>query len=188
MSIDKEKLKALAQAVADLEDIPEREDEHAEAVDALWLNVHCHTILALLAEIESLEADSRDAKDAKVGLGWAVNELRSSFKNFHRSLCARFGYTHDEKDWFRDQVSLEEHVAGQIDQLKAENEALRKAVAGKVVCDLDLFEDLRDSAASEADEHRQHMAAYRPQRQEVLDWTVKRCDLLLAAAKEASHD
>jgi len=73
------------------------------------------------------------------------------------------------------------------DQLKAENEALRKVVAGKVVCDLDLFEDLRDSAASEADEHRQHMAAYRPQRQEVLDWTVKRCDLLLAVAKEASH-
>lgn len=78
-------------------------------------------------------------------------------------------------------------VVAERDQLKAENEALRKAVAGKVVCDVDLFEDLRDSAASEADEHRQHMAAYRPQRQEVLDWTVKRCDLLLAAAREASN-
>lgn len=79
-------------------------------------------------------------------------------------------------------------VLAEIDQLKAKNEELRKAVAGKVVCDLDLFEDLRDSAASEADEHRQHMATYRPQRQQVLDWTVKRCDLLLAAAKEVSHD
>lgn len=34
-----------------------------------------------------------------------------SFKNFHRSLCARFDYPHDEKDWRRDQVSLEEHIA-----------------------------------------------------------------------------
>lgn len=57
MTIDKAKLKALAQAVADLENIPEREDEHAEAVDALWLNMHCHTILALLAEIERLRED-----------------------------------------------------------------------------------------------------------------------------------
>lgn len=54
MTIDKERLKVLAQAVADLEDIPEREDEHAEAVDALWLNMHCHTILGLLAEIDRL--------------------------------------------------------------------------------------------------------------------------------------
>lgn len=58
MTIDKQKLKALAQAVADLEDIPEREDEHAEAVDVLWLNVHCHAILVLLAEIERLESEA----------------------------------------------------------------------------------------------------------------------------------
>ena len=35
----------------------------------------------------------------------------NDFKNFHRALCARFGYTHDEKDWRRDLVSLEEHIA-----------------------------------------------------------------------------
>lgn len=35
----------------------------------------------------------------------------ASFKNFHRSLCERFGYCHDEKDWRRDLVSLEEHIA-----------------------------------------------------------------------------
>lgn len=35
----------------------------------------------------------------------------SCFKNFHRSLCARFGYTHDEVYWWRDLVSLEEHIA-----------------------------------------------------------------------------
>lgn len=33
------------------------------------------------------------------------------FKNFHRQLCERFGYCHDEEDWRRDQVSLIEHIA-----------------------------------------------------------------------------
>lgn len=33
------------------------------------------------------------------------------FKNFHRLLCERFGYVHDEKDWERDQVSLIEYIA-----------------------------------------------------------------------------
>lgn len=35
----------------------------------------------------------------------------AGFKNFHRSLCARFGYTHDEQFWWRDLISLEEHIA-----------------------------------------------------------------------------
>lgn len=38
-------------------------------------------------------------------------DSNAAFKNFHRQLCLRFGYTHDEKDWFRDQVSLIEWVA-----------------------------------------------------------------------------
>ncbi len=38
----------------------------------------------------------------------------AAFKNFHRALCARFGYTHDEKDWRRDLVSLEEHIAKRV--------------------------------------------------------------------------
>ena len=33
------------------------------------------------------------------------------FKNFHRVLCERFGYTHDPIDWKRDQISLIEHIA-----------------------------------------------------------------------------
>lgn len=40
----------------------------------------------------------------------------AEFKNFHRSLCARFAYCHDEKDWTRDQVSLEEWIAGKAQQ------------------------------------------------------------------------
>lgn len=34
-----------------------------------------------------------------------------SFKNFHRNLCQRFGYTHDDKFWWRDLSSLIEHIA-----------------------------------------------------------------------------
>ena len=67
------------------------------------------------------------------------------------------------------------------DQLKAENEALRREREGKVLCDLELFETLRDAANTEADEHRQCMATYRPLRQENLDSVVKKCDDLLAA-------
>lgn len=41
---------------------------------------------------------------------------QASFKNFHRGLCERFGYVHDEKDWQRDQLSLSEHIAKQAAQ------------------------------------------------------------------------
>lgn len=40
-------------------------------------------------------------------------EAGHDFKNFHRLLCERFGYAHDEKDWRRDQVSLIEWIARQ---------------------------------------------------------------------------
>lgn len=63
----------------------------------------------------------------------------------------------------------------------AEIEALRREREGKVLCDRDLFETLRDSANTEADEHRQCMATYRPLRQASLDSVVKKCDDLLAA-------
>jgi hypothetical protein len=36
---------------------------------------------------------------------------QSDFKNFHRLLCERFGYVHDEQDWQRDQLSLIEWIA-----------------------------------------------------------------------------
>ena len=40
-----------------------------------------------------------------------VAESDAEFKNFHKLLCGRFGYVHDEKDWRRDQLSLIEHIA-----------------------------------------------------------------------------
>ena len=74
-----------------------------------------------------------------------------------------------------------EQLEKERDQLKAENEALRREREGKVLCDLELFETLRDAANTEADEHRQCMATYRPLRQANLDYVVKKCDDLLAA-------
>ena len=55
-------------------------------------------------------------------------QAEASFKNFHRSLSERFGYYHDEIDWQRDQVSLEEHIATQFSHITAENAALRGQV------------------------------------------------------------
>ncbi len=66
----------------------------------------------LLREVEALRADA------------------AAFKNFHRSLCARFSYAHDEKDWRRDQVSLEEHIARhshpEVNQVAERNAELMK--------------------------------------------------------------
>jgi hypothetical protein len=54
---------------------------------------------ALLAENEKLRLNEADAKAER------------AFKNFHRQLCERFDYTHDDVDWWRDQVSLIEWIA-----------------------------------------------------------------------------
>lgn len=40
----------------------------------------------------------------------------AAFKNFHRSLCERFGAVHDPVDWWRDTVSLEEYIVSLIAQ------------------------------------------------------------------------
>ena len=60
------------------------------------------------------------------GMGWVVQCSRATeyaatlrqqgeadheFKNFHRLLCERFGYSHDDIDWKRDQISLIEWIA-----------------------------------------------------------------------------
>lgn len=42
------------------------------------------------------------------------NKYSHEFKNYHRLLCERFGYVHDEKFWWRDQLSLIEFIASKI--------------------------------------------------------------------------
>ncbi|WP_156327469.1 hypothetical protein [Pseudomonas sp. NBRC 111128] len=108
MTIDKAKLKDLAQAVAELEDIPERQDEHAEAVAYLETHMHCHTILALLAEIERLES----AKGDPVG----------SFDKHMEYMQENIRLKAENEDYRSGQDRYEQI----IDDLKAENEALRK--------------------------------------------------------------
>jgi hypothetical protein len=76
-------------------------DEEAEsepqiqAHEPLMTVAQHNRILAAWQRTQSATSDSHD------------------FKNFHRLLCERFGYTHDEKDWRRDQLSLIEHIAKQ---------------------------------------------------------------------------
>lgn len=44
---------------------------------------------------------------------WAQQAMTDAgdFRNFHRLLCERFGYVHDEREWRRDQLSLIEWIA-----------------------------------------------------------------------------
>lgn len=57
-------------------------------------------------------AELRKERDGWADAGYAASTQQSDeFKNFHRLLCERFNYVHDEKDWNRDQLSLIEHIA-----------------------------------------------------------------------------
>lgn len=62
----------------------------------------------LRALINRFNSDGTAATKAQYRTG------EGAFKNFHRSLCDRFGYIHDSAEWWRDTVSLEEHIAGLI--------------------------------------------------------------------------
>lgn len=57
------------------------------------------------------------------------------FKNFHRSLCERFGYSHDERDYARDLVSLEEHIASQLTTSQAAEKDARDYEQWAEVCE-----------------------------------------------------
>lgn len=37
-----------------------------------------------------------------------------AFKKFHQTLCERFGFEHDQAEWWRDQHALAEHIASLI--------------------------------------------------------------------------
>lgn len=43
-----------------------------------------------------------------------ADDVEAEFKNFHKNLCDRFGYVHDDVDWRRDQASLEEFIARKL--------------------------------------------------------------------------
>lgn len=116
--------------------------EFQKACEALFDVCSIETIAELVADNERLsttceiaeEVIATESKAAGIATGRANllenehGQVMASFKNFHRSLCERFGYFHDEIDWQRDQASLEEHIAAQFSHVNAENGALRGQV------------------------------------------------------------
>jgi len=76
-----------------------------------------------------------------------AEKAEAEFKNFHRMLCERFGYGHDERHWKRDQVSLIEDIAAALtaerQRAEAQNDKLREALAmyRKAVV---IFDDIND--------------------------------------------
>lgn len=88
-----------------------------EAIDAERAVVE-----AAQAEIRSLQDDRTDQEVLISELRAKLEESQKSFKNFHRNLCQRFGYFHDEVDWGRDQASLEEHIAAML-EISEKNDA-----------------------------------------------------------------
>lgn len=68
---------------------------------------HCHGTGAAVDAATYLAA-------ALSGEKFRHMQLYSEYKNFHRSLCARFGYCHDEVHFRRDLVSLEEAIAAKV--------------------------------------------------------------------------
>lgn len=136
-------------------------------------------VLALIAENERLKT-VRSTTERDLAQELEVWKNGPSCWN-----CGDTGDVHDMVGEWRGQCDCNAakliDVSSERDKLKAENEALRREREGKVLCDLELFETLRDAANTEADEHRQCMATYRPLRQANLDSVVKKCDDLLAA-------
>lgn len=65
-----------------------------------------------------------DEANKAVALDNKLRDAEADFKNFHRLLCERFGYIHDNVNWRRDQLSLIEHIAKQV-ELVAQPEGVR---------------------------------------------------------------
>ncbi|WP_258231380.1 hypothetical protein [Achromobacter pulmonis] len=82
-------------------------DNSPDAHDVIFCCDHCQ--------------GSRAATDAAKYLAAALSgekyrhmQLWGEYRNFHRSLCARFGYGHDQVHFRRDLVSLEEAIAAKV--------------------------------------------------------------------------
>ncbi|WP_235184558.1 hypothetical protein [Pseudomonas chlororaphis] len=116
---DNKELKRLAAAIESCTSIPE-EDE------AAWMRrTTGRAVGELLEELENFKVEVPKWTEREIKLIAENDLLKANFKNFHRSLCERFGYYHDDIDWQRDQASLEEHIAAQFGHVSAENSSLR---------------------------------------------------------------
>jgi len=64
----------------------------------------------------------------RVPASGAHNSPDHEFKNFHRLLCGRFDYSHDDVDWKRDQLSLIEWIAKRKEAVEHQRDDLLKAI------------------------------------------------------------
>ncbi|WDG45679.1 hypothetical protein [Pseudomonas chlororaphis] len=128
---DYTELKRLAEAANQAWDQHSKADSTAlyeawiAAEDRLYIAITADVILGLISENEAYASRLHDVATACATAEQERDQFKASFKNFHRSLCERFGYYHDDIDWQRDQVSLEEHIAAQFGHVSAENSSLR---------------------------------------------------------------
>lgn len=88
---------------------------HADENDFLEMDAAAE-LRRLHAKVDALECKVDDLEWENKGIAewrheWSL--MTNEFKNFHRVLCERFDYTHDNIYWRRDQVSLIEWIAKQ---------------------------------------------------------------------------
>ena len=175
------KLRALAEQLVAITDQLGNDESNSELGDT-WSLANDHyveasesaAVLALISENERLKVVAQKEIDATCE---SAREVAGARMTLHALQQERDQLKTESAGLKTGYEAYEQVVQG----LKAEVEALRREREGKVLCDLELFETLRDSANTEADEHRQCMATYRPLRQANLDSVVKKCDDLLAA-------
>jgi hypothetical protein len=90
-----------------------------------------------------------------------VQDSNHEFKNFHRVLCERFGYTHDEVDWKRDQISLIEWIAKQVQPAKEKApQSANCEASGRISSDHARSADYK--AAEKQEPWNEGDTAYRP--------------------------
>jgi hypothetical protein len=89
------------------------EDTDTYWVDAGWYedNSECEVNYAVSGVTDWMPLPSPAGSTLTYADTPAVAGDTHAFKNFHRSLCDRFGYEHDEVNWRRDLLSLEEWIA-----------------------------------------------------------------------------
>ncbi|MFY3534450.1 hypothetical protein [Achromobacter denitrificans] len=103
-------------------------DNSPDAHDVIVCCDHCQGSGAAVDAAKYLAA-------ALSGEKYRHMQLWAEYRNFHRSLCVRFGYGHDEIHFRRDLVSLEEAIAAKVAAPAAGDARAVAALAELVACD-----------------------------------------------------
>jgi hypothetical protein len=93
-----------------------------EAVNHKWTEDACWFAwqAALATSASAISGSEKPISDAALKrFGQSMRrdgyvDAMHEFKHFHRTLCERVGYVHDDRDWQRDQLSLIEWIAAAI--------------------------------------------------------------------------